>query len=295
MADIKECFIIMPITTPEGMISEYRDGIDHFQHVLDCLFIPSIEKAGFKPKPPKAEGSDLIHSEIIKNLETADIVLCDMSCLNPNVFFEFGIRTSLNKPVCVVKDELIKKVPFDTGILNYQEYNSLIEPWNLPAEIEKMATHIKTSADRSKGANTMWKLFGFKSEAVPYAVESGTDPRLDYLTMRMDSLLRMMDEIANSSKYASSPISKVQKTKIEREELQFIIMGYLPRNVILDKLIFKQGDVLEMRYTGYFPRDERDALRKHLYIRWGMEITFHRVREVGQLERTPIEDIDGSI
>ena len=48
--------------------------------------------------PPTASGSDLIHAKIIKNLETADLVLCDMSALNPNVFFEFGMRTALNKP-----------------------------------------------------------------------------------------------------------------------------------------------------------------------------------------------------
>jgi len=51
----------------------------------------------------------LIHAEIIRNIENADLVLCDMSCLNPNVFFEFGIRTSLNKPVSVVKMRSLKK------------------------------------------------------------------------------------------------------------------------------------------------------------------------------------------
>ena len=130
MAETKKtCFIIMPITTPDSFVEIYRDGKDHFKHVLECLFIPAVEKAGFEAIPPIAKGSDLIHAEIIKNLETADLVLCDMSCLNPNVFFEFGIRTSLNKPVSVVKDELTVNVPFDTGILNNKEYDSKLDTW----------------------------------------------------------------------------------------------------------------------------------------------------------------------
>ena len=114
-----ECFIIMPITTPEAMAPLYGGDKDHFQHVLDHLFKPAIEKAGLTPVPPAAEGSDVIHAEIIKNIEKADLVLCDMSCLNPNVFFELGIRTAVDKPVCMVKDELTPKVPFDTGIINH--------------------------------------------------------------------------------------------------------------------------------------------------------------------------------
>ncbi len=102
MADEKKTrFIIMPITTPKAFLDTYRDGKEHFKHVLKCLFIPSVEAAGYTAIPPIAKGADLIHAVTIENLEKADLVLCDMSCLNPNVFFKFGIRTSSNKPVCV--------------------------------------------------------------------------------------------------------------------------------------------------------------------------------------------------
>ena len=42
-------------------------------------------------------GADLIHAQIVKNLQFADVVLCDVSTHNPNVFFELGIRTALNR------------------------------------------------------------------------------------------------------------------------------------------------------------------------------------------------------
>jgi hypothetical protein len=202
----------MPITTPEKMIKEYRDGAEHFKHVLDCLFIPAIEKAGYTPKPPISKGSDLIHAEIISNLETADIVLCDMSCLNPNVFFEFGIRTALNKSVSVVKDELTKTVPFDTGIINYQKYNSSLEPWLLDKEINKLSEHINTSFSRSKGENALWKYFGLKSEVIPYKPEVGTDGKLDYLTFQIDSLREKVEELTAKNKNIYSSASKCNYT-----------------------------------------------------------------------------------
>ena len=195
----KTCFIIMPISTPDPFLDKYRDGAEHFKHVLKCLLVPSVEAAGFKAISPIAKGSDLIQAEIIRNLEQSDLVLCDMSCLNPNVFFEFGIRTSLNKPVCVVKDELTKKVPFDTGILNYQEYRGTLEPWELPEEIRKLAEHIKTAEERCKGENMLWKYFGLRTEAKPYAGETGTDAKIDYLTMQMDSLRGQVGNILQRS------------------------------------------------------------------------------------------------
>ena len=96
---MSDCFIIMPITTPEHLVDQYKEDSDHFLHVLEHLFIPAVEKTGYTPVPPSATGSDLIQAEIISQLENADHVLCDISTLNPNVFFELGIRTAVEKPV----------------------------------------------------------------------------------------------------------------------------------------------------------------------------------------------------
>lgn len=195
MADKKKtCFIIMPISTPDHMVDKYHDGVAHFEHVLNCLFRPSVEKAGFEPISPKAEGSDLIHAGIIDSIETADLVLCDISCLNPNVFFEFGMRTSLNRPVCLVKDELIVKIPFDTGNLNHHTYKSNLHGWDLESEIETLAKHLKTSAEKCGGKNPLWKWFGMKAPATPDKGEPGVEGKIDALAMQMDALNRRLEK-----------------------------------------------------------------------------------------------------
>ena len=102
------CFMIMPITTPESLLDDYGNDPQHFEKVEKYLFVPAIERAGFTPISPKTEGSNLIQAKIIENLEKCDMVLCDMSILNPNVFFELGIRCAKEKPVTFVIDDITK-------------------------------------------------------------------------------------------------------------------------------------------------------------------------------------------
>lgn len=190
----KECFIIMPITTPPEFISSYKDDCEHFLHIMQCLFKPAVEKAGFKPILPVTQGSEIIHGEIISKIESSDLVLCDMSILNPNVFFELGIRTALNKPVCLIKDNIIEKVPFDTGIINYHVYSPDLSSWIVKNEIEKLARHISESFSKSDNFNSLWKYFGLKSIGTPPKKSGGDMEKIDYLTMQVEAIRRQLDE-----------------------------------------------------------------------------------------------------
>jgi hypothetical protein len=188
------CFIIMPISTPPEFIRVYRGDVDHFKHVLECLIIPAVQKAGYKPITPIATGSDLIHAEIIKNLENSDLVLCDMSCLNPNVFFEFGIRTSLNKPICVIKDDQTEKIPFDIAMLNHFIYRSSLDTWGIEEEIKNLSEHIMTSAEKCNGENQLWKYFGFKNIAQPaLGGNNSSEIQFNFITNQLDAIMQRFD------------------------------------------------------------------------------------------------------
>ena len=190
-----DCFIIMPISTPDFLVPTYLNDKDHFQHVLECLFIPAIEKVGLKPIPPIAKGADIIHAGIVQNLEKADIVLCDMSSLNANVFFELGIRTAIGKPVCIVKDDATPKVPFDMTVVNYHTYASSLPSWRLNTEIEFLATHLKSSLELSAGENTLWKYFSLSQRAQLSHPKDVTQDRLAMLSVQVEGLSRKLDMI----------------------------------------------------------------------------------------------------
>lgn len=196
MTEKEKCFIIMPISTPATHIEHYRDGKDHFQHILECLITPAVNEAGYDPIPPKSQGSENIPADIIQNLENSNIVICDLSTLNPNVFFEFGIRTSLNKPVCVIKDDLTENIPFDTNTINNHTYINTIDPWILPSEIKKLKEHLQASIEKSKGQNSLWRYFGMKSEAIGMSKSDiSSDDKFDYLLNQFDSLKSQINQI----------------------------------------------------------------------------------------------------
>jgi hypothetical protein len=210
-----KCFIIMPITTRPELLPVYENDVDHFKHVLEHLLVPTINAAGFEPVPPVAEGSDVIHASIISNLTTADMVLCDMSALNPNVFFELGIRTALNKPTCMIKDDATAHVPFDTSIVNYHTYAAKLMAWNAKTESDKLLSHIQKTVSSEQPGNALWRYFGLSHAAHISEPKPGEDSRIEYLTLKIDQLSRQMDAIQQPRRVVSdlpSPIDDAGDT-----------------------------------------------------------------------------------
>jgi len=159
------CFVIMPISTPPDLAGNYNGDHTHFVHVFKFLFEPAITAAGFQALPPMTEGSDVIHAEVVRKLETSDLVLCDMSTLNANVFFELGIRTALDLPACLVKDRHLVNVPFDTTLLNHHTYDPTLAPWTLQNEVDRLTEHIKKSHSVGADRNALWKYFGLTTRS----------------------------------------------------------------------------------------------------------------------------------
>ena len=189
----KTCFVAMPITTPAAYAEELGDP-EHFAHVLTHLFTPALQAAGLTVIPPSVAGSEIIHAEIIKNLEQADFVLCDLSDLNPNVLFELGIRTSLDRPVILVKDNKTSRIPFDINAINTATYEGSLTPWSLAAEIPRLTTFIQDVVNNGNPRNAMWRYFGLTKRGAPS--EAGANPVED----KLDLIIR---ELAKQGPFSS--------------------------------------------------------------------------------------------
>ena len=183
----KNCFVIMPISTPIESASHYGNDEEHFRHVLDHLFRPAVEKAGFNMIPPNFAGSSLIPADIVAQLEQSDLVLCDISSLNPNVFLELGIRIALNKPVAMVKDGLTDRIPFDTITIGHYTYDESLSAWTLEDQITGLAEHIG-QVESSGTENAMWKYFGMRLQGGAPEGEEGISGQLDFIMQRLDRL-----------------------------------------------------------------------------------------------------------
>lgn len=207
----------MPITTHAEHVERYGGDKDHWSHVMETLFVPAIEAAGFRPIRPIAEGSHLIHGLIIKNLSEADLVLVDLSSHNPNVFFELGVRTSLNLPIALVKDEHMT-LPFDTSGINTHAYDSRLNVWDIEDERRALVKHLADSSASCGGENPLWRQFGLTMRASePNAAESPLEAKVDLLASH---LLTLEEQLAGGRpQVQESPASRFIEAVVRYEEV----------------------------------------------------------------------------
>jgi hypothetical protein len=69
----------------------------------------TVKRADEDPRP------GLIDSQLIGDLLNADLVIADLSFLNPNVFYEIGIRHMAQKPI-IHMQLTTEKPPFDVSL-----------------------------------------------------------------------------------------------------------------------------------------------------------------------------------
>lgn len=102
----KVCFIITPIGNDDSEIRRHIDGI------IDQSIIPALGgKYQIDVAHRKYEiGS--INDRVISSIYEADLVVANLTTLNPNVMFELAIRYSYGKPAIVIAEKETK-LPFD--------------------------------------------------------------------------------------------------------------------------------------------------------------------------------------
>lgn len=108
----------MPISDPESYAPR------HFYKIYTQLFVPAIEKAGFKAhRVDEDKSSDSIQLKFLHKLIEAPMVLCDLSTRNPNVLYELGLRQAFDKPVVLVQEIGTQRI-FDISGITTTDYRS---------------------------------------------------------------------------------------------------------------------------------------------------------------------------
>ena len=185
-----DCFVIMPITVPKSMIDDHTYEDDkHFKYVYDYLIKPVIIENGWNPIFPKTKGSEIIIAETIQQLIKSEMSVCDISILNPNVFYEAGIRTALNKPIAYIKDDNIKDIPFDTSGINHETYRKSLSAYHVDDDKEKLKLHFKETYKKSNNENPAWKKFGLQIKAEkPVTPENPTNAKINLIMDKIQNL-----------------------------------------------------------------------------------------------------------
>lgn len=177
----KVCGIVMPISECDGRPPH------HWADVLRIIEAAATQ-AGFTARlVSDTFESNLIHKEIISNIYNDDIIVCDVSGRNPNVFFELGIRMATQKPTVIVKDDRTA-YPFDTGPNRYIEYPRDLRHPAMEAFKAQLIDAIQKTVSHSTENSFIGQLGPFH---IP-VVENKDTPISDIILERIDALERRM-------------------------------------------------------------------------------------------------------
>lgn len=131
----RKAFVIMPFKDP-------------FDSYYQAIFLPALEAAGYDV----ARGDDMftpqpIMLDIQNSIRDSNLVLCEMSGRNPNVFYELGLAHAIGKPTILVtrKEE---DIPFDLRHIRAIVYDYTRAGWE--AKLLRDITSAARSLDESK-------------------------------------------------------------------------------------------------------------------------------------------------
>lgn len=183
-----ECFVIMPISDPEG----YEPG--HFRRVYEDLFIPACEAAGYQAvRADQVQQTNLIHLDVLQKIVESPMALCDLSSRNPNVLFELGLRQAFDKPVVLVREVGTPDI-FDINPLRYASYRKEMLYRQVIEDQKKIEAAIKETKEAigdNRNINSIVKLLSLTHAASLTNVSEGDkEPALLQVIMREIGNLR---------------------------------------------------------------------------------------------------------
>ena len=119
-AAVTTCFVIMPF----GEKADVSGVVVDFDVIYDKILGPAIRAAGVTPfRADQAAEGGLIHRKMIEHIHRDPVAVVDISLLNPNVFYELGVRHALRRAVTVLVRRRGTTLPFNISNLSVIEYD----------------------------------------------------------------------------------------------------------------------------------------------------------------------------
>lgn len=103
----KNCFVITPIGNENDPIRRHINGI------YDIAIAPVLKEFEYTPEiPHRISLPGSINKQIIKKIYDSDLVLANLTNINPNVMYELALRHCFNKPSIIIAEDGTD-LPFD--------------------------------------------------------------------------------------------------------------------------------------------------------------------------------------
>jgi hypothetical protein len=199
----KTCFIICPIGDKDTKIRYESDM------VLNHIITPVVNELGYSSiRADQISKPGIVTRQIIDYLDTADLVIADLSGMNANVFYELAVRHITQKP-CIHMIRSGQTIPFDVAS-NRTIYYDLDIASGEKAKIElkrQISTIHQNGTESDNPISNAFTLKNFKEKASTDG--SPLIQILDTLSDMKSEIFEIKQKIAEANPYSfNSPFSQ---------------------------------------------------------------------------------------
>jgi hypothetical protein len=197
----KNCFIISPLGLDKSEIRRKADGL-----ILSVLK-PILIDEGFNViAPHEIDAPGSITRQVIKHLLEDELVIANLTGLNPNVMYELAVRHSKRLPVvCVVERDTI--LPFDIATertIFYDDDMAGVEDLK-----PKLIKAIEEATREKEPDNPVYRVV---SESIMREVSPKNTSV--YILERLDELSSQISQLKNYNNSYSTPLIKKVRLKL---------------------------------------------------------------------------------
>ncbi len=250
----KICFIISPIGSDNSESRRKADGL------INSVIRPVLTTAGYNVIPPhEIDTPGSITRQVIQHLLDDELVIANLTELNPNVMYELAVRHSKRLPVvCLVEEGT--KLPFDIATERTIFYS------NDMAGVEilkpKLLKAIKEAVEDQEPDNPVYRAV---SDSIMREVAIKDDAQ-SYILTRLDEISSKLNRLQTSNNENSFPrrtanllllISK-NGEKMNPQEIWKEIIEKLNFGVHIQKY-YDHEDGLKIEIETLIPAGVRDA------------------------------------
>ncbi len=183
----KNCFIISPLGTDDSETRRKADGL------INSVLKPILTAAGYKViAPHEIDTPGSITRQVIQHLLEDELIIANLTELNPNVMYELAVRHAKRLPVvCLV--ERGTKLPFDIATERTIFYD------NDMAGVEilkpKLTKAIKEAIDEAEPDNPIYRVV---SDSIMREVTAKDDAQ-SYILKRLDDITFQLNRMRHTN------------------------------------------------------------------------------------------------
>lgn len=264
--DNPTCGIIMPISSIDTCSKE------HWEEVKKILS-EAISSANFNPcLVSDADDSGVIQKRIVQNIYDNDIIVCDVSCKNPNVMFELGMRLAFDKPTIIVMDDSTN-YSFDTSVIEHLIYPRNLSYYAILDFQKKLTGKLTATISKSKddpNYTTFLKHFG---EFEVAHIEKKKGSVNDVLLSKMEELSCQINAMRNVVTYA----------RLDTNERKRMLMPIIKEEI---RQYYRKNNIDEKRFVC-----DQNEFRKIVMYLWNNNMNIRTQCGTISFLRGLVEDI----